>query len=234
MRVMLSPPGLFGGGMRGPVFGFTGLLLVIAGLVLLLACVNLANLLLAHAVDRRHEVAVRLSIGAGRIALVRQLLIESLMLSSAAGVAGLLLAWWLMRAASSMRPPVDIPVALDLPLDGRVLLFSVALSLVTAVMFGLVPALQATKVDLAGVLKDSASASQRRSIAWRNGLIVVQVACRWSCSRARAYADDGARLLDEGGAGSVVRPAAAGLCPRARPGDSAAAARFRSRPARHY
>jgi len=176
MRVVLSPAGLFGGAMRGPVFGFAGLLLVIAGLVLLLACVNLANLLLARAVDRRHEVAVRLSIGAGRIALVRQLLIESLMLSSAAGLAGLVLAWWLMRAAGAMRPPVDIPLVLDLPLDGRVLLFSVVLSLLTAVMFGLVPALQATKVDLAGVLKDSASATQRRSVAWRNGLIVVQVA----------------------------------------------------------
>ncbi len=176
MRVKLSRPGLFGGMMRGPVLGFTGLLLVIAGLVLLLACVNLANLLLARAVDRRHEVAIRLSIGAGRIALVRQLLIESLMLSSAAGVAGLTLAWWLMRSASAMRLPVDIPIVLDLPLDGRVLLFSVALSLVTAVMFGLVPALQATKVDLAGVLKDSASASHRRSVKWRNALIVVQVA----------------------------------------------------------
>ena len=162
--------------MRGPVLGFTGLLLVIAGLVLLLACVNLANLLLARAIDRRHEVAIRLSIGAGRVALLRQLLIESLMLSSAAGVAGLMLAWWLMRSASAMRLPVDIPIVLDLPLDGRVLLFSVLLSLVTAVMFGLVPALQATKVDLAGVLKDSASSSQRRTVKWRSALIVVQVA----------------------------------------------------------
>jgi putative ABC transport system permease protein len=81
-----------------------------------------------------------------------------------------------MRAAGAMRMPVDIPLALDLPLDGRVLIFSVLLSLVTAVMFGLVPALQSTKVDLAGILKDSASASQRRSVAWRNALIVVQVA----------------------------------------------------------
>jgi predicted permease len=176
MRVVLSPPGLFGGAMRGPLLGFTGLLLVIAGLVLLLACVNLANLLLARAVDRRHEVAVRLSIGAGRSALIRQLLIESLMLSSAAGAAGLMLAWWLMRTAGAMRLPVDIPLVLDLPLDGRVLLFSVVLSIGAAVMFGLVPALQATKVDLAGVLKDSAKASGRQSVGWRNALIVVQVA----------------------------------------------------------
>jgi predicted permease len=176
MRVVLSPPGLFGGMMRGPVLGFTGLLLVIAGLVLLLACVNLANLLLARAIERRHEVAIRLSIGAGRIALLRQLLIESLMLSGAAGVAGLMLAWWLMRTASAMRLPVDLPLVLDLPLDGRVLLFSVVLSLVTAVMFGLMPALQATKVDLAGVLKDSAASGQRQTVKWRSALIVVQVA----------------------------------------------------------
>jgi macrolide transport system ATP-binding/permease protein len=175
-QVILSPPGLFGGAMRGPLLGFTGLLLTIAGLVLLLACVNLANLLLARAIDRRHEVAIRLSIGAGRIALVRQLLIESLILSSTAGAAGLMLAWWLMRTASAARLPIDIPLVLDLPLDGRVLLFNIALSIVTAVMFGLVPALQATKADLAGVLKDSASSSERQSVAWRNALIVVQVA----------------------------------------------------------
>jgi predicted permease len=175
-RIVASPAGLMGTMMRGPVFGFTALLLSIAGLVLLLACVNLANLLLARGIDRRHEVAIRLSIGAGRAALVRQLLIESLMISSAAGAAGLLLAWWLMGAAGTIRPPVDIPMVLDLPLDGRVLLFNVVLSVATAVVFGLMPALQATKADLSGVLKDSASSSERQSVAWRNALIVVQVA----------------------------------------------------------
>jgi len=175
-RIVASPAGLMGTMMRGPLFGFTGLLLAIAGLVLLLACVNLANLLLARGIDRRHEVAIRLSIGAGRAALVRQLLVESLMVSSVAGAAGLLLAWWLMGLATAIRPPVDIPLVLDLPLDGRVLLFNVVLSLATAVMFGLIPALQATKADLAGVLKDSASSSERQSVAWRNALIVVQVA----------------------------------------------------------
>ena len=236
MRVVLSPPGLFGGMMRGPVLGFTGLLLVIAGLVLLLACVNLANLLLARAIDRRHEVAVRLSIGAGRVALLRQLLIESLMLSSAAGVAGLMLAWWLMRSASAMRLPVDIPIVLDLPLDGRVLLFSVLLSLVTAVMFGLVPALQATKVDLAGVLKDSASSSQRRTVKWRSALIVVQVAVSlvlltgaglmW---RALGRTQTMALVFDEGRSGGVLRSSVAGLCLGERARDSSSPDRFRPR-----
>jgi predicted permease len=176
IRIVLVPPGLVGGMMRGPIIGFLGLLLGIAGLVLLLACVNLANLLLARAIDRRREVAVRLSIGAGRAALVRQLLVESLMLSITAGTAGLVLAWWLMRLASTIRLPVDIPFVLDLPLDTRVLVFNLALSLLTAVFFGLVPALQATKADLATVLKDSAASGTRQSAAWRNGLIIVQVA----------------------------------------------------------
>ena len=175
-RVMLSPPGLVGNAMRGPVIGFTALLLAVAGLVLLVACVNLANLLLARALDRRREVAVRLSIGAGRLALVRQLLVESLMLSSAAGVAGLLLAFWLMRAAMAVRLPVDIPLVLDLPLDARVLAFNVVLSILTAVMFGLLPALESTKADVIGVLKDSGASGGRHGVAWRNALIVVQVA----------------------------------------------------------
>jgi predicted permease len=175
-KVMLSAPGLMGGLLRGPVVGFAGLLLGIAGLVLLLACVNLANLLLARAIDRRHEVAVRLSIGAGRRALIRQLLIESLMLSIVAGAAGLVLAWWVMSAVEAIRLPVDLPLVLDLPLDGRVLLFNLALSMATAMMFGLIPALQATKADLAAVLKDSASSSERHSVTCRNALIVIQVA----------------------------------------------------------
>ena len=175
-RVVLSAPGFIGDAMRGPLLGFMGLLLAVAGLVLLLACVNLASLLLARAIDRRREVAVRLSIGAGRAALVRQLLIESLMLSSTAGAAGLALAWWLVRAAAAIRIPVDIPVVLDLPLDANVLGFNIALSVLTAAMFGLVPALQATRADLIGVLKDSAASTERHSVAWRNGLIVVQVA----------------------------------------------------------
>ena len=175
-RVVLTPPGLFGGAMRGPLLGFTGLLLTIAALVLLVACVNLANLLLARAIDRRHEVAIRLSIGAGRLALIRQLLIESLMLSMTAGTAGLVLAWWLMRATAAIRLPIDIPLVLDLPLDGRVLLFNVVLSIVTAVLFGLVPALQASKADLSGILKDAGLSNERQSIRWRNALIVVQVA----------------------------------------------------------
>ena len=175
-RIALSTPGLIGSMMRAPVLGFAGLLMVIAGLVLLLACTNLANLLLARAADRRREMAVRLSLGAGRALLVRQLLTESLLLSAAAGVLGLLLAWWLVQLAGQFKLPVDIPLTIDLPVDRRVLMFNVLLSMLTGVMFGLVPALQATKADLVSALKDGGTAGPRHESTWKKGLIVVQVA----------------------------------------------------------
>ena len=175
-RVVLSSPGLLGGMMRAPVLGFAGLLMVIAALVLLLACTNLANLLLARAADRRREMAERLSLGAGRAALVRQLLTESLLLSVAAGGLGLLLALWLVQLAAQFKLPVDIPLAIDLPIDRRVLIFNIALSMLTGVLFGLVPALQATKADLVTALKDGGAAATPHESTWKKALIVVQVA----------------------------------------------------------
>jgi macrolide transport system ATP-binding/permease protein len=175
-RITLSSPGLIGGMMRAPVLGFAGLLMVIAALVLLLACTNLANLLLARAADRRREMAVRLSLGAARRSLVRQLLTESLLLSAAAGALGFVLAWWLVQLAGQFELPVDIPLAIDLPIDRRVLLFNIVLSVLTGVLFGLVPALQATKADLVSALKDSTTVAPRHESAWKKGLIVVQVA----------------------------------------------------------
>ncbi len=175
-RITLTRPGLFGSMMRGPVLGFTSLLLLISGLVLLLACTNLANLLLARAADRRREIAVRLSLGAGRLALVRQLLTESLLLSMAAGAIGLVLAFWMVRALTTIKLPVDLPLALDLPIDLRVLTFNVVLSLATGVLFGLLPALQATKADLVAALKGAGPAGHPHDSRWKKGLIVVQVA----------------------------------------------------------
>jgi macrolide transport system ATP-binding/permease protein len=175
-RITLTRPGLMGSMMRGPVLGVTALLLLISGLVLLLACTNLANLLLARAADRRREIAVRLSLGAGRVALVRQLLTESLLLSGAAGFVGLLLAFWMVRLLVAFKLPVDIPLALDLPIDGRVLAFNVLLSIAAGVFFGLLPALQSTKADLATVLKGSGPAGDSRDSTWKKGLIVAQVA----------------------------------------------------------
>ena len=175
-RVALAPPGFMGGSMRGAVLGFTSLLMAVVGFVLLLACVNLANLLLARAAERRQEIAVRLALGAGRLRLVGQLMVESMLLAVVSGALGTLVAYWLVRAAVGLKPPVDVPLAFDLRLDYRVLAFTCALSLATGVLFGLLPAWQATKVDLLPALKgETASGALGRS-RWKGGLIALQVA----------------------------------------------------------
>ena len=173
--VELSPPGLFGSFMRGPIIGFAGLLMAIVGLVLLLACTNLANLLLARATERRKEIAIRLAIGASRWRLIRQLLTESVLLAALGGAIGLALAYWLVGAMTGLKPPMDIPLTTELHIDYRVLLFTAAASLLTGVLFGLLPALQSTKPDLVPALKDETSIGGYRRAWLRNGLVVFQV-----------------------------------------------------------
>jgi len=174
--ILLSPPGLFGAYLRGSVLGFVGVLMIAAGFVLLLACLNLANLLLARAMELRKEIAIRLAIGAGRTRIVRQLLTESLLLSFAGGAAGLLLAYWLVGAIMAFIPRIDFPISSTLHMDHRVLIFTIATSLLTGVIFGLLPALKSTKPDLAPALKDEISAGCSRRSLLRNGLVVSQVA----------------------------------------------------------
>src|SRR6266540_923352 len=176
ITIALSPPGLFGAFMRGPIMGFAGVLIAVVGLVLLLACTNLANLLLAHATERRKEIAIRLAIGAGRWRLVRQLLTESVALAALGGAFGLALAYWLVDAVMAFKPPLDIPLTTELHLDARVLLFTIAVSLLTGVVFGLLPALQATKPELVPALKDETSIGGYRRSWLRSGLVVMQVA----------------------------------------------------------
>jgi len=175
MAIALSPPGLIGSRFRGPVIGYSGVLMAVVGLVLLLACLNLANLLLARVTERRKEIAVRLAIGASRRRLVRQLLTESVLLSTLGGALGLLLAYWLVDAMVAFKPPIDIPLPIELHIDGRVLLFTAVVSALTGVIFGLLPALQSTKPDLAPALKDEASLGGYRRSWLRNGLVVSQV-----------------------------------------------------------
>lgn len=175
-RVELSPPGLIGLAMRGPVMGFSGLLMGIVGLVLLLACINLANLLLARAADRRREIAVRLALGATRFRLVRQLLTESLMLAFCGGALGLLPASWLVNLASTFKVPPTIPLAFEIHIDYRVFIFTFLLSIGTGVLFGLLPALQATKTDLIPALKDQPSFGGHRGSLLKSSLIVFQIA----------------------------------------------------------
>ncbi|HSE96887.1 MAG TPA: ABC transporter permease [Blastocatellia bacterium] len=175
-RVGLASAGMMGGRARGPVLGFTGLLMVVVAFVLLLACTNLANLLLARAAERRKEIAVRLALGAGRGRLVGQLMVESMMLAVGSGVIGLLLAYWLVELAPALKPPVDVPFVIDLHIDYRVLIFTCLISVTTGVLFGLLPALQTTRVDLLTALKDETSFIGYRRSWWKSGLIVLQVA----------------------------------------------------------
>ncbi len=173
--IELSPPGLFGAFMRGPILGFAGVLMAVVGLVLLLACTNLANLLLARATERRKEIAIRLAIGASRRRLVRQLLTESVLLATCGGALGLGLGYWLVDAMTALRPPLDIPLSTELHIDYRVLLFTAVVSVSAGVLFGLLPALQATNPDLVPALKDETSISGYRRSWLRSGLVVFQV-----------------------------------------------------------
>ncbi|MES1240001.1 MAG: ABC transporter permease, partial [Acidobacteriota bacterium] len=152
------------------------LLAAIVAAVLLIACGNVANMLLARASGRRREVAIRLAIGAGRAQLIRQLLIESLLLALLAGGLGLVIAAWSRGLLAALRSPY-LPPGLDFSLDTRVLLFALGLSILTGLIFGLVPALQATRPELVGALKGSESAAHRkRPLGLRNLLVVAQIA----------------------------------------------------------
>ena len=150
--------------------------MVVAGLVLLIACVNLAGLLLARAADRRKEIAIRLALGASQGQLVRQLLTESLLLSIAGGAAGVLLASWLTALVNVWRPPLDIPIFPRVAMDTRVFLFTAAVSLLSAFLFGLMPALQSTRMGLAAAIKNDAPSDKLRRLNPRDVLVTVQVA----------------------------------------------------------
>ncbi|MEW6209602.1 MAG: ABC transporter permease [Acidobacteriota bacterium] len=175
-RVSIAPPGLMDDRTRGSVLGFAGILMSVVAFALLLACTNLANLLLARAVERRKEIAVRLSLGASRGRVVLQLMAESMLLAAGGGLIGLMLAFWLVRLAVGIKLPIDFPLQIDLHLDYRVLLFTCLVSLATGVLFGLLPALQTTKVDLITALKDERSYGVSRRSWLKSGLIVFQVA----------------------------------------------------------
>jgi macrolide transport system ATP-binding/permease protein len=174
--VELTPPGYLVPEFRKGGIGLAAVVTLAVALVLLVACANLASLLLARATERKKEIAVRLALGASRWRLVRQLLTESIMLSVAGGVLGVLLAMWLLDLGTAYRPPTGMPVAVGAKLDGRPLLFTLIVSLVTGVLFGLAPALQATKTDLVSALKDSAALAGYRRSRLRSGLIVAQLA----------------------------------------------------------
>jgi predicted permease len=166
-------------GVRNAAAAGSGLLMAVVGLVLLIACANVSNLLLAQAAARRREIAVRLSQGAARGRLIRQLLTESLLLSLLGGAVGLVIANWVQVLLPKLVPRGgQFPLDLGLTLDLRVLAFTLGVSLLTGVIFGLVPALQASRADLVSALKnkDQSETGKVRGFGVRGALVAGQVA----------------------------------------------------------
>jgi predicted permease len=153
-------------------------LMVAFGLVLAIACANVASMLLARAASRQREISIRLALGAGRGRLIRQLLTESVLLSALGAAGGLLVATWLTRLATNLDLPIPIPVAFDIRIDGRVLAFTIGVSLLAGLAAGLVPALKASRHSLVNALKGESAASDVAGRRWtlRDGLVAAQIA----------------------------------------------------------
>ncbi len=155
---------------------FFGVLLGVVALVLLIACLNVASLLLARGTARRQEIALRLSLGASRARVVRQLLTENVLLAGLAGLAGVGLAYWLTRILSAFRPPLPAPIVVDFPLDWRVLSFTVGVTLLAGIAFGLTPAIQALRPQLFEALKSKRASADGPVVGrFQNVLVVAQI-----------------------------------------------------------
>jgi macrolide transport system ATP-binding/permease protein len=176
IQLTTEQDGRYGDATR--VLKYGGLLaLCVSGLVLLLACANVTNLMLARAATRAREIGIRLAIGASRGRITRQLLTESLLLALLGGVLGWPLAYWGTDVIRASFPPVPYPMSLDLAPDGYVLKWMLAVSMLTGVLFGLAPALLASRADLVAVIKGGAASPSRGLRRWslRGALVVAQV-----------------------------------------------------------
>ncbi|HSJ23580.1 MAG TPA: ABC transporter permease [Longimicrobiales bacterium] len=162
-------------GARGGVMGFMGMLLAAAFLVLLIAAANIAALLLARAVVRQREMGLRMALGAGRARLVRQLLTESMTLFLAGGVGGILLAYLATAYFARIRIP-GLPIAIEAAPDLRVLAFALGVAALTGIMFGLAPALRATRTDVARALRDGGARGSTAQARGRSIFVAAQLA----------------------------------------------------------
>jgi len=171
----VSESSLLPGEVQQIVGGFLALLMVIVGLVLVIAAVNVAGMMLVRGVARRREIAVRLAIGAGRGQIMRQMITEGVMLFVAGGTLGLAIAMRMRDALIRMLPSLPVPVSFDLSLDWRVLAFALLLSLFAGIAASLLPALQSSRLDLVTTLKDDSHMSGDRKLRLRNALVLGQV-----------------------------------------------------------
>ena len=160
--------------LRSAQVSMSTLMMAVVSLLLLIACVNVANLFLARARERRREMGIRLSIGAGRSRLIRQLLTESLVFSTLAGTAGLGLAALAVRVLSNVRPPMEGPWHFAVEMDERVLLFTLLVSVAAGILFGLAPAYHATRADTVSAVKGQGGSRSRSRAS--NVLVVLQMA----------------------------------------------------------
>jgi predicted permease len=162
----------------GPIAAAAAGLMIAVGLVLAIACANVASMLLARASARQKEISVRLAIGASRGDLIRQLLVESLVLSVLGGAAGVLLSAWAIQAVGLVQPPIQLPLTLSLRLDGRVLLFAGIVSTAAGLIAGLMPALKASQPSIVNDLRGGVTLTSAAGRRWtlRDGLVVGQMA----------------------------------------------------------
>jgi predicted permease len=175
--IALTTAGVLPAGLSKMFLGVSAVVMVIAGLVLLIACVNIANLLLARGTLQRREIAIRLAIGADRRRVIRQLMTGNLILSFLGAAVGLLFAWAATKAVARIDFPLPWPIVFDFSPDLRVLMATTAIAILTSLLFGLAPAARSTRLDVNASLKDGDTASTGFAARWtRNGLVMVQVA----------------------------------------------------------